>query len=165
MDIVSICEEWARWLHQRGSTGWPSKTQLGKCLEDMPSTTCTLCQGKGKIRGALIHTELDFVHCPRCAGQGRVKIESTQTKINPALISATEKHGHIPKIQFNLLAHNVDLIVNELKKTQKEVVFIEYREPGSQHKKAKILKIPQQTYSWRLQQAHKKITNYLQKSW
>ena len=87
---------------------------------------------------------------------------STASKINPAMISGTEKHGHIPKVQFNFLAHKVDLVVqNTLTQKQKMVFYTEYGEPGTQYKKACMLNIAKSTYSELLSRAHWRIEKSL----
>lgn len=166
MDIVSVMEDWARWLSQRDFHGWPAKTILGRCLDDMPTTKCVVCDGRGRLQGHEVGSARQFLTCEVCKGKGKVPMASTATKINPALIQNTHIHGHIPKVQFNFLAHKVDLVVQTgLKPKFKDVVFIEYSSPGSQYKKAKVLNIPQQTYSDRLMRAHRKITRALTNTW
>src|SRR3990172_12610636 len=126
MDIVSVCEEWERWLSQRNFHGWPSKTVLGRCLDDMPTTKCTTCDGKGRLQGHEVGSTRAFLVCDVCKGKGKVPMASTASKINPAMIAGTEKHGHIPKVQFNFISHKVDLVVqNEHTEKQQKVVGLE----------------------------------------
>jgi len=162
MDIVSCCEEWARWLAQRNFHGWPSKTVLGRCLDDMPTTKCTTCNGKGRLQGHEVGSTHAFLTCDVCKGKGKVPMASTASKINPAMIASTEKHGYIPKVQFNFLAHKVDLVVqNTLTQKQKRVFYTEYGEPGTQYKKACMLNIARSTYSELLGRAHERIKKNL----
>ncbi len=90
---------------------------------------------------------------------------ASTTKINPALIAGTEKHARLPKIQFNYVAHKVDLVIQTgLTERQQEVVGLEYLEPGSQHKKAKILGIAQPVYFRHLGRVHSKVLKALNAS-
>ena len=158
MDIVSCCEEWARWLAQRNFHGWPSKTVLGRCLDDMPTTKCTTCNGKGRLQGHEVGSTHAFLTCDVCKGKGKVPMASTASKINPAMIASTEKHGYIPKVQFNFLAHKVDLVVqNTLTDRQRGVIYLEYQEPGSQYRKAHLLGMKMPLYKLHLGQAHRLI--------
>lgn len=159
MDIVGIMEEWARWMVQRNFHGWPAKTILGRCLDDMPSTRCTVCSGRGKIPGHEVGSSREFIKCDVCKGLGKVPMTASSTKINPALIAGTERFARIPKVQFNFVAHIVDNVVQELPENLKNVAYTEYQEPGSQYKKARIIGIPQQTYSHRLQKVHRIVAN------
>ena len=162
MDIVGIMEEWARWMTQRNFHGWPTKTILGRCLDDMPTTKCTTCDGRGKLSGHEVGSTLQFIVCDVCKGKGKIPMTASASKINPAMIGGTERFARIPKVQFNFIAHKVDLVVqNSLTGRQKDVVYVEYREPGNQHKKAKILGINQRTYSDHLIRAHTRITKAL----
>ena len=162
MDIVAACEEWARWLSQRNFHGWPSKTILGRCLDDMPTTKCTTCDGRGRLQGHEVGSSRAFLVCEVCKGKGKVSMSVSVSKINPAMISGTGKHGHIPKVQFNFLAHRIDLVVqNTLTQKQKMVFYTEYEEPGTQYKKACMLNIAKSTYSELLSRAHWKIEKNL----
>ena len=162
MDIVSVMEEWARWMVQRNFHGWPAKTILGRCLDDMPTTKCTVCDGRGKIPGSEVGSSYQFIKCEVCKGLGKVPTASTATKINPAFIQSTDSTYRIPKVQFNHIAYKVDLVVqNTLTDRQKGVVYVEYQEPGSQYRKAKILGINQRTYSDHLIRAHTKVAQCL----
>ena len=157
MDIVSCCEEWARWLAQRNFHGWPSKTVLGRCLDDMPTTKCTTCNGKGRLQGHEVGSTHAFLTCDVCKGKGKVLMASTASKINPAMIASTEKHGYIPKVQFNFLAHKIDLVIQELPDLPKSVIYAEYTIPGPQTKKARLLNISQSLYSRTLKKNHQTI--------
>ena len=148
-------EEWARWMTQRDFHGWPAKTILGRCLDDMPSTLCPICRGKRKLDGYI---------CDVCRGKGKIPMTASVSKINPAMIPGTERHARIPKIQFNFVAHTVDNVVQELPEPLKNVAYTEYREPGSQYKKARLVGIPQQTYSYRLQKVHRLVINSLNRA-
>jgi hypothetical protein len=157
LDIVSVLEEWARWMAQRHFHGWPASTVLGRVLDGLPSTLCTLCLGKKWLQGAKFGLQGKIV-CPRCSGQGSIKINDSEALINPAFISSTDSTYRIPKIQFNYLAHKVDLVVQTgLTRRQKQVTYLEYGEPGSQYRKAKILKISPPAYSLHLKKVHKKV--------
>ena len=162
LDIVSIMEEWARWMHQRNFHGWPARTILGWCLDDMPTTICTTCDGQGRVPGDLVGSAQMFVKCEICKGKGKVPMTASVSKINPALISGTERFDRIPKVQFNFLAHKVDLVVqNDLTTKQKNVVYMEYQEPGPKYRKARILNIASSTYCELLNRAHHKIEKNL----
>ncbi len=161
LDIVAVMEEWARWSSQRDFHGWPSKTILGRCIEDMPTTKCTTCDGKGQIPGKEVGSTKEFIHCEMCKGKGKIPMTSSISKINPALIGGTEQHRHLPKIQFNFLAHKVDLVIKELPENQQEIVGYEYCMAGSQAKKSRILQIPQQKYSRELKRVHAKVIKSL----
>src|SRR3990167_2829539 len=155
-------EEWARWMHQRNFHGWPARTILGRCLDDMPTTTCTNCDGQGRVPGDLVGSAQMFVKCEICKGKGKVPMTASVSKINPALISGTERFDRIPKVQVNFLAHKVDLVVqNTLTEKQKIVVYTEYGRPGTQYKKARMLNIAKSTYSELLSRAHWKIEKNL----
>ncbi len=162
MDIVSVMEEWARWAAQRNFHGWPAKTVLGRCLDDMPTTKCTTCDGRGKIPGSEVGSSYQFIKCDVCKGLGKVPTASTATKINPAFIQSTDSTYRIPKVQFNHLAHKVDLVFRySLTLKQQMVTALEYQEPGSQYRKAKLLGINQRTYSDHLIRAHTKVAQSL----
>ena len=164
LNVVSVMEEWARWMTQRNFHGWPAKTILGRCLEDMPSTRCTVCSGRGKIPGHEVGSSREFIKCDVCKGLGKVPMTASISKTNPALIAGTERFSRIPKVQFNFIAHKVDLVVqNSLTDRQKDVVYVEYREPGSQFKKAKILNLQQSAYSRLLNRAHSKVEKVFDK--
>ena len=151
-------EEWARWMTQRNFHGWPAKTILGRCLDDMPTTKCTTCDGRGRLPGHEVGSTHQFITCDVCKGKGKIPMTASISKINPALIAGTERFARIPKVQFNFIAHKVDLVVqNTLTSKQKDVVFVEYREPGSQYRKAKILNLQQSAYSRLLSRAHFKV--------
>lgn len=157
MDIVGVMEEWARWTSQRNTKGFPASTVLGRILDGLPSTKCTLCDGYGVVKGAKFGLS-GRLQCPRCHGNGKIKADHTPSKINPAFINSTDQTYRLPKIQFNFLAHKVDHVVQTgLTDKQKDVAYIEYFEPGSQYKKAKILNIRQNTYSELLTRTHKKV--------
>ena len=149
-------------MAQRDFHGWPAKTILGRCLDDMPTTKCTTCDGRGRLQGHEVGSSHAFIVCEICKGKGRVSMAVTASKINPALIQGTERFTRIPKVQFNFLAHRVDLVVqNTLTNKQKMVVYTEYGEPGTKYKKACILGIAKSTYSELLNRAHTKIEKSL----
>ena len=154
-------EDWARWTSQRHTKGYPASTVLGRILDGLPSTKCTLCDGYGVVKGAKFGLS-GRLQCPRCHGNGKIKANDTPSKINPAFINSTDQTYRLPKIQFNFLAHKVDLVVQTgLTNRQKDVAYIEYFEPGSQYKKARILGIAQQVYSKYLFRVHRKVTQSL----
>ena len=157
LDIVACCEEWARWLAQRNFYGWPSKTVLGRCLDDMPTTKCTTCDGRGRLQGHEIGSSRAFLVCEVCKGKGKVSMSVSAAKINPALISGTERFDRLPRIQMNRVAHRIDLVVQNLSDLPKSVFYAEYTIPGPQTKKARLLNISQSKYSRTLKKNHQSI--------
>ena len=155
-------EEWARWALNRSSNGYPTITTLGRMLKDMPSAKCTTCDGSGRLNGKKWHVQ-GFIQCPQCEGIGRIKLQDSTDKINPAFIPITKHNCHIPRIQFNHLAYAVDLVVrNRLTPRQQQVVALEYQEPGTAWRKARLLNILPSVYSRHLQRAHNKVSKHLQ---
>ena len=154
-------EEWARWAFLKPyNSGYPSITTLGKMLKDMPSAKCTLCDGSGKLSGRKWHIQ-GFITCPQCDEKGRIRVQDISLKINPAFIHTTRHYCHIPRIQFNHLAYQVDIVIrNRLTSRQQQIAAIEYQEPGTAWKKARLLNINPSVYSRHLQRIHHNVEKF-----
>lgn len=71
-------ERWAKWragARASESLGLPRVTIIGRVLDGMPSTKCTLCDGQGKVPGWKVHAHAHFVQCPQCGGAGKIKAD------------------------------------------------------------------------------------------
>lgn len=145
--IEDVLERWARWRVYRASNdlGYPKSTILGKILDGLPSTTCTLCHGRKQVPGHKVGAQARFIQCPQCAGQGRIKADPDRVRVNPAFIRSTVTpgcYGQDPQ------SEQVDRIVcAKLSAQQYDVIMEEYSKNGTQVTKAQWLRISQQRYS------------------
>lgn len=99
IDILALVRGWSRWrsgtVQEQSVIGDSHITTVGRCIEDMPSTTCTFCIGRGRVPGWRIGSSLEFVTCPPCAGSGKVDLEHTGEKHTPRCCSRCEGKGEI----------------------------------------------------------------------
>ena len=97
--LTEAMERWARWRSVRAGNGlgWPHITITGKFMAGMPSTKCTLCDGRERIPGWKVGAARQWIECPRCDGKGRIKADPTSqcapTKACRACRSTGEING------------------------------------------------------------------------
>ena len=150
-DIRDKIERWARWRvsEHRYSMGY-GPTVIGRMLDGMPSTKCTVCDGAGKVAGHRVGAWSPHVECPNCAGNGKIKALSTKRKINPAFIPSTHREVDDP------MSEHIDRIVSGFRGKQDKyfwVIIHEYCTSGTQEQKARRLNISYVNYKKRLQRA------------
>lgn len=153
-NIRDDLDRWAKWRRHRTGLGYPRRTLLGRCIDDMPKTTCNLCRGDGLLPGSATTT------CPRCNGKGRISGESSPSKINPALIHSTRYDTGNAKME------KLDKIMSSLRRNDHTikywlVVYFEYCRSGTQEMKAARLGKSQQYFSKTLREAYDLITDSL----
>lgn len=153
INIREILEQWARWRRYRasGDLGYPRKTILGKILDGLPSTTCTLCHGAKRVAGNRVGADARWVTCPQCSGEGKIKADPDGVKVNPAFIRSTASpagYDDDPQSQ------HVDwLVCVKLTEYQRSVLLIEYTHNGTQEMKATREGISHSYYSRTLRDA------------
>lgn len=155
-DIQEIMEVWARYRmgRENGGIGWPSKVILGKLQDGMPGTGCPACGGTGKAPGTVYGIARKRIKCPRCNGEGKVKLDTAGNQCNPAYIMPTGRYhaDDDPRSQ------RVDwLVCTALTEYQRTVVMATYTTNGSQDHKARKMGVSQQYFSVLLGQAHTQI--------
>lgn len=147
-EISDVLSQWARWRERQryddNGLGFPKSTNLGKLLDGLPSTTCTLCHGRKQIPGHKVNAHARFVPCPLCAGLGNIKANPDDVKVNPAFIRSTappSSYGDDPQ------SERVDeIFCRVLSKRERDVVEAEYLSNGTQEIKAVRLCITYSTY-------------------
>lgn len=130
-----LMEQWAAWRVRGFDTGigWPRRTTLGRAMDGMPSTQCTLCHGRKQVAGWRVGALIPFVCCPQCRGEGKIKTDPSKHKANPAFIRSTSAGYEIDDPVSEL----IDLVVSRhLKPKESKVVIIEYSWIGRQRDKA-----------------------------
>jgi len=77
-NIRKLLERWARWRAYRAGSdlGFPKADSIGRALASMPSTKCTTCDGRGKVKGGKIGVAFQSVICPTCGGRGKVAMKA-----------------------------------------------------------------------------------------
>ncbi len=153
-DIRELMELWVRWRcsgHRRQLGYGP--TMIGRMLDGMPSTKCTICNGAGKVAGHRVGAWADHVTCPNCAGKGKIKALSTMYKINPVCIQSTHRESDDP------VSERIDQLVAGLSQEGKTlkywfILYYEYLRSGTQEMKAAKMGWSQQYYSRLLQEAY-----------
>lgn len=144
---LEALERWARYcaIREDGGTGWAKRTLLGRMLDGMPGTTCPKCLGKGHV-----HIQPDTgpkvkLECPTCDGQGRVKLDTRETLVNPALIMPT---GSKARYDDDPVAQRVDWIIcAHMTEDSRIILRLQYLRNGTQEQKARRLRISQGHYS------------------
>lgn len=88
--ITEAMEKWARWRAARSGDGlgWPHITITGKILAGMPSTKCTLCDGRERIPGWKVGVAMQWIECPRCDGEGKIKADPGSSRAAEAACKA-----------------------------------------------------------------------------
>jgi len=147
--VRGFMQEWGAWRLDGGHRlGWPRRTMLGKAIDGMPSTRCTVCHGAGRVDGKRVGAYARWVTCPQCGGQGRVKLDPSMRKTNPAFIRSTRG----PLIEDNRVCECIDRIVagwrtSGLTLKYHFAIMYEYTRPGTQSDKARRMHISQGYYS------------------
>lgn len=145
--IVEILECWARYRQGRvdGGTGWPKQVLLGKLRDGMPGTNCPKCAGSGKVKIESPGISSMRVDCPICDGAGKVKLDPTGSKVNPALIS-----GNGPRSFYDddPVSQRVDwLVCTALEEDQRVVLMAEFCRFGNRNQKIARLHITHSMYN------------------
>ena len=153
IDIVEIVERWAKYRLGDAYTGigWPRQVMLGKIMDGMPGTNCPRCVGRGHL-----HVEAEGigrlkVDCPVCEGAGKVKLDYTPNKVNPALIT-----GNGQRLGWNddPVSQKVDWIICTIMTEDQRVVIIqEFTRTGTQNDKIRRLHITHSRYNNLLDEA------------
>ena len=133
--LKELMERWAAW-RLRGydiGIGWPRRTTLGRAIDGIPSTQCTLCHGRKQIPGHRVGALVPFVQCPQCRGDGKVKMDPSKIKANPAFIRATSAGYEIDDPVSELIDK---VVARDLKAKETKVITVEYSWIGRQRDKA-----------------------------
>ena len=133
--LRELMEQWAQW-RIRGfdiGIGWPRRTTLGRAMDGIPSTQCTLCHGRKQIPGHLVGALVPFMPCPRCKAEGKVKMDPSKIKANPAFIRSTSPGYEVDDPVSELIDR---IVARDLKPKQKKVIITEYSFSGRQRDKA-----------------------------
>lgn len=142
-DIRELMEKWSRWRRAKISAGlyWPSKSMLGRMLDGMPGVICPQCRGRDE-------------DCEICFGEGKVRMDPSSKRINPAFIPSTYRQPDDPE------SERVDRIMCELRASPKTikyffVLWAEYVKPlGTQDVKANNMNISPGYYRVLLHRGH-----------
>lgn len=157
INIREALEQWARWRQYRasGELGFPRKTILGKILDGLPSTTCTLCHGGKRVAGSRVGADARWVTCPQCSGEGRIKADPDGVKVNPAFIRSTANPASYDE---DPQSQQVDwLVCMKLTEYQRSILLIEYTHSGTQEMKAMREGVSHSYYSRTLKDAINEI--------
>lgn len=166
IDIVEILHTWARYrLDPSYNTGWPKQVTLGKLLDGMPGTDCPRC--KDAVTGAsvgFIHIAaegiaLQKVQCPVCNGARRAKIDCSQNKANPVLISGSgSRYGW----DNDPVSQKVDMIIcTKMTDRQKEVVVQEFTRNGTLRDKIRRLRMTYSQYNGFLDESIEIVAEFI----
>ncbi len=118
----------------------------------MPGTGCPICGGHGKVPGAIYGIARASVQCQTCNSEGKVKLNPTGNKVNPAYIMPTGSREHADD---DPLSQRVDWIIcNILTDDQKTVIMFTYTTSGTQEHKARKAGVSREHFSRLLGKAH-----------
>lgn len=167
-NIRDLMEGWARWRIGKRSEGlgWPRKTLTGKLLDGMPSTKCTICNGKGYVTEKDIQSIQGRLDCPMCGGEGKIKADPRGVKVNPAFIRST-----VPYFASydNPVFVRIDRIVSDFGREDEKrslffVIWYEYVRYGTQQTKADRMQLSERRYVQLLDAALAEIETRLDES-
>ncbi len=154
--LRELMEQWAQW-RVRGfdiGIGWPRRTTLGRAMDGMPSTQCTLCHGRKQVAGWRVGALVPFLQCPQCRGAGKIKTDPSHIKANPACIRSTSPGYEIDDPASELIDR---VVAQQLKPKEKRVLVEEYNCSGRQRDKAERIGYSHGLYRKLLCDGHTKI--------
>ena len=161
--LKELMERWSAWRIQGFDVGigWPRRTTLGRAMDGMPSTQCTLCHGRKQVPGHRVGALVPFVQCPQCRGEGKIKTDPSKIKANPAFIRSTSAGYEVDDPISELIDR---VVAMQLKEKEKKVINAEYSWIGRQTDKARRVGYGYGLYIKLLSGAHGTIKSALRQA-